>query len=591
MTGSGAEQDRFGGWFGGNKADQLKDAAQQHLPKGSGAEQDRFGGWFGGDKVDQVKDAAQQHMPRASGAEQDRLGGWFGGDKADRIQSAVREHMPRTSGAEQDRYGGHFSCAQAREAKEYIQQHMPQTSGAEQDRYAHWWGEGQADKLKDAVKEHMPKTSGAEQDRYGGWFGSGQADQAKEAIQRHMPKTSGAEQDRYGGWFGGDKLPSRAEVEKHLPTGSGAEQDRFGGWFGGHKGPSAQSIRDKLPNVSGAEQDRYGSHFRVGNGHYLGTTTVGLLQATVLPSFGLHTGLGAIAYGIGRYTDRAEAKDWLWPSGQVANAWWSAIGVPVVYGGLSISSAWAALSYDQKLLLTGVSAWGLRLFYRIASRSLRRGEDDARYVTVKREDPGFWNKAIYTMFLPEVIVQTLISLPFVLPFRAPVSSSQSSLSLGPPALSHSLAVFLFTIGYSAEILADWQLESHVQDTNNTTLNRSGVWSVVRHPNYLGDALCHFSFSVLAASAGLLHPLAALGPLVNYAFLRNIGGDRQNEEYQEARYAKENPAKYQQLQEYKRTKNSFWPRVEEFGNKWLWAVVGAGAAGVVLEQSFVNFLGR
>lgn len=110
-------------------------------------------------------------------------------------------------------------------------------------------------------------------------------------------------------------------------------------------------------------------------------------------------------------------------------------------------------------------------------------------------------------------------------------------------------------------------------------------------SYLGDALCHFSFSILTLSAGLLHPIAALGPVVNYVFLRAIGGDKENEASQEARYAKENPTKYQQLQEYKRTKNSFWPSLNELDNKWAWALVAAGAAGVALEQSLVAFSGR
>ncbi|CAJ2506512.1 Uu.00g006420.m01.CDS01 [Anthostomella pinea] len=555
--GSGAEQDRFGGWFGGNKADQVKDAAQQNLPRGLGAEQDRLGGWFGGDKADKVKDAAQKNLPTGSGAEQDRLGGWLGGNKGADVKDAVQEQMPKASGAEQDRFGG-------------------------------WFGGGQADQAKDAVQRRMPSTSGAEQDRYGGHFSGDQADKARDTVNRHLPRTSGAEQDRLGGWFGGDKLPSRAEVERNLPSGSGAEQDRYGGWFGGHKGPSAQDIRDKLPRASGAEQDRYGSHFNIGSERYIGTTTLGLLQHAVLPSFGLHAGLGAIAYGIGCYTDRAEAKDYLWPSGQVANAWWSAIGVPVVYGGLSVSAAWAALTYDQKLLLTGVTAWGARLFYHVASRGVRRGEDDPRYVTAKKQDPGFWNKAAFSMFLPEAVAQTLITLPFVLPFRAPVSSAVSSLSAGPSAISHSLAVFLFVAGFATEVLADYQLEAHTQESGNTSLNREGVWSIVRHPNYLGDALSHLSFSVLASSAGLLHPLAAIGPIVNYIFLRAVGGDKENEASQEARYAKENPPKYQQLQEYKRTKNSFWPSLNEVGNKWLWAIVAAGAGGVALEQSLVNF---
>ncbi|KAH6658205.1 hypothetical protein BKA67DRAFT_557405, partial [Truncatella angustata] len=433
---------------------------------GSGAEQDRLGGWFGGNKADQVKDTAQQNFPKGSGAEQDRYAGWLGGDKADKVQEAVREHLPKTSGAEQDRYGGWFGEGKAGRAADAVQQHLPKTSGAEQDRYGNWFGGGQADQLKDAVREHLPKTSGAEQDRYGNWFGSGQVHEAKEAINRHLPQTSGAEQDRYGNWFGrGQPGQIKNAVQDHLPKTTGAEQDRYGGWFGGDKAPSARQIRDSLPGGSGAEQDRYGSYFNLtGNERYLGTTTVGLLQHAVLPSFGLHAGLGAISYGVARYTDRAEVKDYLWPSGQVANAWWSAIGVPVVYGGLSIPTAWAALSYDQKLLLTGVSAWGLRLFYRIAFRSLRRGEDDARYVVAKKQDPGFWNKAFFSLFLPEAVAQTLITLPFVLPFRAPVSSAASSLSVASSAIPHSLAIFLFATGFATEILADRQLEAHNQKT-------------------------------------------------------------------------------------------------------------------------------
>lgn len=453
MTGSGAEQDRFGGWFGGNKVDQVKDAAQQSLPKGSGAEQDRLGGWFGGGKVDQVKEAIQERLPSGSGAEQDRYGKYLGDGQPSKMAHAVGDRLPKTSGAEQDRYGNYLGGGQPSQLAHAVNDSLPQSSGAEQDRYGNYLGGGQPGQLKDAVQDRLPKTSGAEQDRYGGWFGGGQADQLKDAVRDHLPK----------------------------PSGSGAEQDRYEGWFGGHKAPSAQQIRDRFHGTSGAEQDRLGSHFNLGSERYLGTTTVGLLQHAVLPSFGLHAGLGAVAYGIGRYTDRAEVKDYLWPSGQVVNAWWSAIGVPVVYGGLSISSAWAALTYDQKLLLTGVSAWGLRLFYRVASRSVRRGKDDPRYVTAKKQDPGFWNNAAFTLFLPEAVAQTLITLPFVLPFRAPVSSAISSLSAGYSTIWHGLAVFLFTAGFATEVLADYQLEAHTRTSESSSLNREGVWSIVRHP--------------------------------------------------------------------------------------------------------------
>ncbi|KAI1101347.1 DUF1295-domain-containing protein [Jackrogersella minutella] len=521
------------------------------------SEQNRSGGWFAG-KADKVQETVEQALHKESGAEQDRYGRWFGGDKVDRVKEAIPQGLKGGSGAEQDHYERSFG----------------------------------GDKLPsaDQIKGKIPEVSGAEQDRYNHWFG-GDKLPSRADIEKRLPKTSGAEQDRYEHWFGGNKLPTRADIEKRLPNVSGAEQDRYERWFG-RKVPSADQLKESLPTGSGAERDRYGSHFKPdhpANVRFVGTTsTLGLFQHAIVPSFGFHSGLSVIAYGLGRYTDTVEAKDWLWPSAQVANAWWSAIGVPVVYEGLSLSQAWDALSYNQKLLLAGVSAWGIRLFYRVASRTVRRGKDNPRYETAARKEPNFWNKAFFTLFLPEAFIQTLISLPFTLPFRAPIASALAAPFPEATTFSHSFAIFLFATGYYLEVTADSQLEAHSRK-GSAELNREGVWSIVRHPNYLGDALCHFSFPLLLYSAGQLHPLTLIGPLANYVFIRFIGGDKENEEYQEKRYSRENPVKYQELQQYKQTKNSFWPSLNEVGNKWLWAVTAVGAGGVIIERSLNRVL--
>jgi hypothetical protein len=108
-------------------------------------------------------------------------------------------------------------------------------------------------------------------------------------------------------------------------------------------------------------------------------------------------------------------------------------------------------------------------------------------------------------------------------------------------------------------------------------------------SYLGDTLVHASFPLLLAGAGLMHPSTLLGPAANYVFLRYFSGDKANEASQEARYRTENPLKYEQLQEYKVEKNSFWPKPSELQNLWLWTVVGAGVGGVILEQGFRRYL--
>ena len=98
----------------------------------------------------------------------------------------------------------------------------------------------------------------------------------------------------------------------------------------------------------------------------------------------------------------------------------------------------------------------------------------------------------------------------------------------------------------------------------------------------------FSFPVLLYSAGLLHPLALLGPLTNYFFLRVLGGDRETEAFQAEAY-KADPVKYEQFLQYRREKNSFWPALRELANRWTWAVVGVGVGGVVLERGLRSVL--
>ena len=251
-----------------------------------------------------------------------------------------------------------------------------------------------------------------------------------------------------------------------------------------------------MPRASGAEQDRLGSHLSVPPPGSVpislnASTAVGLLQTTVLPSFGLHTSLSLAAYGVARYTDRVEVKDYLWPSAQVANAWWSSVGLRIAYDGLTPPQAWSTLTYAQKALLLGASVWGGRLLYRVASRSARRRrrggdkeKDDPRYAAAK-VDPRFWDRALFKAFLPEAAFQTLVTLPLTLPFRAAPASAAASPLLPdflPASAVHSLAVFLFGAGLAAEVLADVQLESHARSGKaDSELNREGVWSIVRHP--------------------------------------------------------------------------------------------------------------
>ena len=138
------------------------------------------------------------------------------------------------------------------------------------------------------------------------------------------------------------------------------------------------------------------------------------------------------------------------------------------------------MPWIEKLILSGVTIWGGRLFYRISSRTMARGKDDPRYTEAKRKNPNFWNSALVKQYLPESVFLTFITLPFTLPFRM----ERSTIDVEPKcsALLRALGVGIFTAGLTMEVLADAQLEKHRKKQKD--LCRTGVWSIVRHPKYV-----------------------------------------------------------------------------------------------------------
>jgi steroid 5-alpha reductase family enzyme len=207
---------------------------------------------------------------------------------------------------------------------------------------------------------------------------------------------------------------------------------------------------------------------------------VGIFKDTLAPSFALNSSLAIIAWGIGRSTNRVDAKDIIWPAAPVLNVWWSAIGRRVVLDGRSFPQALKVLSWPERLLVTGVTVWGARLLYATATRSTARGKDDPKYDAVKKEE-GFWNQALVKVFLPEALFQTVIALPFTAPFR-----HRGAVMTGYHPYIQMLAVGLFGTGFALEALADWQLKKHKE--TDESLFQGGVWSIVRNPKYTPSSL-------------------------------------------------------------------------------------------------------
>jgi len=204
---------------------------------------------------------------------------------------------------------------------------------------------------------------------------------------------------------------------------------------------------------------------------------VGVLRDTLLPNLAFHSSLAVPAYLIGRGLDRLVAKDVLWSTGQISNVLYSSIMRPALVHGVPLERVIRSITRPGWVTIAGVSLWGTRLAYRVISRTVASGQDDPRYASVK-QDPSGWTKAFFTTFVPEAIVQSLITLAVTIPFRAGIPV------IGAPreyaGLLDGVAIGLWSAGFALEVLADWQLATHQQYGDKSML-REGVWSIVRHP--------------------------------------------------------------------------------------------------------------
>jgi steroid 5-alpha reductase family enzyme len=204
---------------------------------------------------------------------------------------------------------------------------------------------------------------------------------------------------------------------------------------------------------------------------------VGVLRDTLLPNLAFHSALAVPAYLFGRGLDRLVAKDVLWSTGQVSNVLYASIIRPSLVQGVPLERVLKSITRPRWVTIAGVSLWGTRLAYRVISRTVASGSDDPRYTAVK-QDPSGWTKAFFTTFVPEAIVQSLITLAVTIPFRSgvPVIGAPSEYA----GIIDALAIGLWSAGFGLEVLADWQLASH-KDNGEQGLLRQGVWSIVRHP--------------------------------------------------------------------------------------------------------------
>jgi steroid 5-alpha reductase family enzyme len=163
-------------------------------------------------------------------------------------------------------------------------------------------------------------------------------------------------------------------------------------------------------------------------------------------------------------------------------------------------------------LLLLVTAWSLRLSLHITIRNHGQPED-RRYQAIRANNqPHFWLKSLYIVFLFQGLLAWVICLPVI----AAVSGQTS-----PGPLDYA-GLALWITGMIFETVGDYQLSRFRRSaTADGAVLDTGLWRYTRHPNYFGEAVIWWGFYLIALSAGAWWTLFA--PLLMTFLLLRVSG--------------------------------------------------------------------
>jgi len=163
------------------------------------------------------------------------------------------------------------------------------------------------------------------------------------------------------------------------------------------------------------------------------------------------------------------------------------------------------------LLLVLVSIWALRLGTFLFTRVQKSGKD-SRFDDIKPSLPRF------------LLTWTLQGLWVSFTLAAALAAITSRLRI-PLDIFAALGLLVWALGFSIEVIADWQKSRFRSDPRNKGhFIRSGLWSWSRHPNYFGEIVLWTGVAIITLP--VLHGwqwLTMISPVFIFILLTRISG--------------------------------------------------------------------
>jgi steroid 5-alpha reductase family enzyme len=200
------------------------------------------------------------------------------------------------------------------------------------------------------------------------------------------------------------------------------------------------------------------------------------------------------------------------------------------------------ISLRSYIVLAVLLIWSTRLSIYLLKHRVFAGTEDPRYAYLT----AHWGQHAMRNYYPLFLAQVLLIALFMVPVSIAMQASYSSWSI-----TDWIGLAVAVSALVGEFMADRQLATfRAAPENRGRVCQVGLWRYSRHPNYFFEWLHWWAYVAFSLNSNIW-PLALIGPLCMYIFLRYITG---------VPYAERSSlrSRGEAYQHYQLTTNTFFP---------------------------------